>query len=348
MKRTLHIIILLAVIAAFVPVQVEAQECDKPNVFSPPVAKSKWHRKRTKLWVTAQGEPDHRAYDLVVAQGDAQVLVGKFTYGSFHKDLKKEEVELFIQSEAPCGPWVSYGTVLTSKDGQHGKINGMEDDGGRAYFSLSAAQARPPGRYPAVMLVKGDHSRVEFTLFVVRPGTPAVVFDIDATLTSSDGEVFRQAVGRASGKDYDPDPRPGARDVARLWASMGYLVVYLTGRPDFLCGLSRQWLEDRGFPPGALFCTSKGSQVLPNNDGVGAFKTDRLEMLKDKGLVFNAAYGNAPTDIFAYRNAGIAKDSTFIIGPHAGKGGTVPLSSYTEHLPSLKNIPAVQIESSPP
>jgi len=38
------------------------------------------------------------------------------------------------------------------------------------------------------------------------------------------------------------------------------------------------------------------------------------------------AFGNASTDIYAYERVGIAKGRTWIIGPNAGQGGTIPVS----------------------
>jgi phosphatidate phosphatase PAH1 len=344
--RTITVIVLISV-ATLCPLVAAAQpaKCTTASAFLAPGKKTKWKRKRTGLWVTPQGAPDHRGYDVVVPENDPQVLVGKFTYGPLHKDLEREEVDLFIQSKPPCGHWISYGTKLTSKDGQFGTLYGVEDDGGHAFFALSKEQSLGQGHHQAMMLVKGDHSSAPLHLFVVAQGTRAVVFDIDATLTRSDGEVLRQTVATWSDDYYDPEPRAGAADVVRLWWSKGHQIIYVTGRPDFLCGMSRRWLDDRGFAPGALFCTSKNSQVLPNNDGVGKFKSEKLAELQSLGLVFVAGYGNAPTDVFAYENAGIPKERTYIIGPHRGVGGTVGLTSYVDHLPGLKKILAPPVTS---
>ena len=44
--------------------------------------------------------------------------------------------------------------------------------------------------------------------------------------------------------------------------------------------------------------------------------------------------GVLTTDITAYKNAAIALDHTFIIGPEAGMGGTtaIPNMDYTQHI----------------
>nr|MBA2320394.1 hypothetical protein [Deltaproteobacteria bacterium] len=56
--------------------------------------------------------------------------------------------------------------------------------------------------------------------------TSAVLFDIDGTLTTGDGELIEDLLG-----DGAPHMRPGASAVAQRWANLGYLVVYITGRP---------------------------------------------------------------------------------------------------------------------
>ena len=50
-----------------------------------------------------------------------------------------------------------------------------------------------------------------------------------------------------------------------------------------------------------------------------------------------AVYGNAQSDIDAYADAGIPLETTFIIGPLAGGGGTQPIDGgdYTDHIASF-------------
>ena len=54
-----------------------------------------------------------------------------------------------------------------------------------------------------------------------------------------------------------------------------------------------------------------------------------------------AAYGNATTDIYAYEQAQLPKERTFIIGTHRGERNTQALDgSYTGHLPWVASQPA--------
>jgi phosphatidate phosphatase PAH1 len=57
-------------------------------------------------------------------------------------------------------------------------------------------------------------------------------------------------------------------------------------------------------------------------------------MIQSFGWNVVAAYGNASTDITAYENAGIPKTQTFIVGPLAGSGGTVPIDNmdFAQHI----------------
>ena len=147
-------------------------------------------------------------------------------------------------------------------------------------------------------------------------------------------EVLEDPVG-----DYSPEMRKGAVEVVKAIAAKGYRIIYITGRPETLTGKTREWLEEKDFPPGALRTTDRTSQVMPTARGVERFKTDVLTDLTARGLNIFAAYGNATTDIAAYQNAGIAKKRTFIIGKYAGNDDTVAVTSYVEHLETAKAFP---------
>ena len=320
-----------------VVVEDGAPSCGTPNPFAPPGRRAVFRHKRSMVTVKL-GRPRHRGRDTLVFEGEAQVLIGKFAYGKTHKDLKDEEVEIFIQKEAPCGPWVSVGTAPTTRDGDYGTDYGIYDDGGRVFYTFPARAALPAGRYPAVMLVIGDDSMARMEIHVFKKGEQAVVFDIDGTLTIGDSEIVREVLEDPVG-DYSPEMRKGAVEVVKAIAAKGYRIIYITGRPETLTGKTREWLEEKDFPPGALRTTDRTSQVMPTARGVERFKTDVLTDLTARGLNIFAAYGNATTDIAAYQNAGIAKKRTFIIGKYAGNDDTVAVTSYVEHLETAKAFP---------
>ena len=283
-------------------------------------------------------------------EGAPRLLVAKFAYGLVDKDLKGEDVAIFVQEDAPCGPWRLLGTAVTSEDGEHGTRGGIEDDGGRIFFPIPADLARPVGSHQIRMVVTGDRSQAAFTLHVLRPGTAAVVFDIDGTLTTDDGQVVKQLLGRVSGRRHVPAMRPGADAVVRAWAEAGYFPIYLTGRPQILRRDTEAWLRDKGFPAGALRTAATLGDVLPTSWGVARYKTEALRGWRDAArLEIHAAYGNAETDIEAYREAGIPLDRTWIAGPEAGAEGTRPVQDYRDHLRDvLGTLPRPGVPAPPP
>ncbi|MBL9023861.1 MAG: hypothetical protein JNL21_16825 [Myxococcales bacterium] len=276
-----------------------------------------YSHKRTRLFVHSQGSPRHAASDVVVRAGAAPTIEGKFTYGKGGKDLEDEEISLFIRDRS-CA-WLSVGTGFTNDDG---------------WVSISVPETLTvsPGVYAFQLVVRGDGSRAEGNLFAVSPKTPAVVFDVDATLTTSDQELFDELV---EGKV--PEARPNGRDVANELADSHLLVVYLTGRPYFLGPTTRRWLESNGFPGGFVRTTKRLEEARPTPGGVGTYKEAALTELASAGLDLKLAYGNAPTDVCAYAKAGIDPKKTFILGPHGGEAcdGHAPsqaLSGYDAHV----------------
>jgi len=342
--RTLMLAGLLAGVSGGVYAQPSpAGERDPPKCPPSPVTSrtsaGEWRHKRSRLFVVTQGSPHHRGQDVVVAAGDTQILIGKFAYGGGDKDLKDEEVEIYVRRALPCGEWELLGTASTSKDGQYGDRFGVKDDGGRVFFTIPPDRELPVGRFPVRMVVKGDLSQTGFHLFVIERATQAVIFDIDGTLTTGDKEVTREVLSRLADRKYVPEMRAEAVEVVRTLARKGYLPVYLTGRPDNLRDISRRWLVDKGFPPGVIHCTDQLRQAVPSSSGVGKFKTDFLRRLLDGGLHIVAGFGNAVTDIEAYGNVGLPKARTFIIGPHAGKQDTTALKTYTDFLVEARLFP---------
>jgi hypothetical protein len=318
-----------------------------PVPFAPTGKPAGWKHATTPLLVVSQGPANHRGRDAVVAAGQAAVLIGKFAYGPFDKDLKNEDVEVYMQLAPPCGAWKLLGTHETSEDGEHGTTYGITDDGGRVFHPLPASQVPPPGRYPVRMLVRGDHSQAALTLFVLQPGAGAVVFDIDGTLTADDFQLVAQLFNELLQGSYVPKVRPGGVDVVKAWAARGYLPVYLTGRPNQLRQISQSWLVQQGFSPGAVQLTDETSQSMPG-DATAQYKTDFLQKLSGSAkAALYAAYGNAESDIQAYENAQIPKSRTFIIGSNAGKQGTVGLKDYTSHLATAQAMPAATVPAPP-
>jgi hypothetical protein len=346
-----------------------------PTCVAPSVARTSWQNPFSRLAV-ATGEPVHSATDVVVTPGEAFTLEGKLAYGPTSKDLEHEAVTAFLEADpAGCG-WLQLSTVLTDSDG-------------RAEVEVPADTLSAPGMYTFRFVVHGDQSEASARVWVVAPGTRAVVFDLDGTLTERDlelvGDVVVFTVGSSSELLFElagsplsrsqwlfglervvdePQAHAGAFDVAHHWAAQGYLPIYLSGRPYLFDAITRRWL-DAHLPAGPLFLTRSVEESMPSR--VTAYKRDALTHLigalgleraaarravseggaqgpRSRGpvrvLELEAAYGNAPTDVCAYAEAGLDPAATFIIGAHGGEAcpgyaATQPVGSYPEHLTAL-------------
>ena len=304
---------------------------DEPNTRcpDPEVAASGWrHRHRTPL-VVGQGTPRHSLADPIVGPRQAVSLAGKFAYGTASIDLEDEEVVAFLRL-TPCGPWREVGRGTTDRDG-------------RRAIPLAAEALPGPGHYETRMVVRGDRSFADGTIWVLSPRQRVVVFDIDGTLTTGDEEMIREILLGAT-----PAMREGANDAARSWLRAGVQPIYLTGRPYLLTETTRRWLASHDFPPGPVITTNSLEQAAVGRDHVGRFKREVLVDLKRRTRVeIVRAYGNADTDICAYAQAGIDPDRTFILGPLGGRAcdagrPTHALPDYPSH---LRSIPGARPQS---
>lgn len=270
----------------------------------------------------ARSTPLHAAEDPVVRLGDDAVVSAKFAYGSRSRDLEGEDVSLYL-ADAPCGPWRFVGSARTDRDG-------------RASVNVTRAQLGGVGAHPLRWMVHGDLSASDGTVYVVPVDAPTVVFDVDGTLTTDDGEVFEEMlVGRTA------EVRAGGQDVVRRYVSAGYFVVYITGRPYMLRNGTHAWLRGQGFPPGPLITTSRVRHTLPTRRQVQRFKERALTDLRMRvGVRIAFAYGNASTDVCAYARSGVAPAATFIAGEdvEACEGFAAPVSVPVDYLAHVRAL----------
>jgi phosphatidate phosphatase PAH1 len=170
---------------------------------------------------------------------------------------------------------------------------------------------------------------------------PAVVTDIDGTLTLSDAEFLQEFVDAT----YVPVAWPDAVTLIRELYDRGYLILYLTARPETLAMSSGKsvrdatvdWLKGQGFP-----LDSKRTEVVlaPDSTSGAATTAYKLGVLQERqaaGWRLDLAYGNATTDIDAYLQAGIPPEDVFIIGENSGEQGTAPVAGdgWTDHLATV-------------
>jgi hypothetical protein len=284
------------------------------------LATESWRHTTSRLVTT--GDPGHSAQDIISPPAEAVELEGKFAYGTISKDLEDERAELWIDDCASGA--TRLGSALTDSDG-------------RARVELGAGMVPEPGTYKVWWRVAGDGSTTQSWLRVMPRGTKLMVFDIDATLTTDDlalfQDIFTDLFKPILQGDYIPEARAAAAALTLLRRVQGYQIIYLTGRPYTLTDRSREWLLDQGAAPGTLHLTDSVSEIAPSNGVVGDYKAAYIARLQGLGYTFEAAYGNATTDIYAYGKQSIPPKRTYIAGKHGGEAGTVAVGEgWAEHV----------------
>ena len=261
-----------------------------------PGPKRAWNHSIVSAATAALGSPNHRGRDLFLTPGDEQWIIGKFAYGLNDKDIKEEEVDLYLLRD--CTTWEKLGTSITTADTKHPTQEGVEDSGGRVYFRIPNAKKLGPGLHRVHMVVAGDLTTADLYLEVVDKNQPIFVSDVDGTLTTSENVEFTALL-----QGELPDTHIDAPQALGRLAEKGYHPMYLTARPEWLTQRTRDFMKARGFPPGIIHTTT----TLTGNIGGGAatFKSNELAMLAQKGLVPSWVFGNTETDAQAYDNAKI-------------------------------------------
>uniref|UniRef100_A0A8B9CD81 Phosphatidylinositol transfer protein membrane associated 1 n=1 Tax=Anser brachyrhynchus TaxID=132585 RepID=A0A8B9CD81_9AVES len=277
-------------VVAFILRQVMEKEGPQPaeseesSIYSPAIPREKWQRKRTQVKIR-NVTANHRASDIIVCEGKAQVLSGRFMYGPLDVvTLTGEKVDIYIMTQPLSGKWLYYGTEVTSGSG-------------RLTFTIPPDKALAIGIYPVRMVVRGDHSYAEAYLTVVARGTESVVFSIDGSFTAS-----------VSIMGSDPKVRAGAVDVVRHWQDSGYMIIYVTGRPDMQKHRVVAWLSQHNFPHGAVsFCDGLTHDPLRQ-------KAAFLQSLRTEAeITIVAGYGSTK-DVSVYSSLGLAPSHIYIVG----------------------------------
>lgn len=255
------------------------------STFRPGQPREKWIKKRTSVKlknVTA----NHRANDVIVRDGEAQRLCARFMYGPLDMiTLAGEKVDIHVMKDPPGGEWVHIATECTDKTG-------------RVLYTIPEPDAALGyGIHPIKMVVRGDHTSVDFYLAVIPSRTECIVFSIDGSFTAS-----MSVTGR------DPKVRAGAVDVCRHWQELGYLLIYITGRPDMQQQRVLSWLSQHNFPHG-LVSFADGLSTDPLGH-----KTAYLNnLIQTHGVLIHAAYGSSK-DICVYTNVGLRSKQIYIVG----------------------------------
>lgn len=290
-----------------------AEDKDCP-IFKPGQEREKWMRKRTSVKLKNVAA-NHRANDVVVKEGCPQTFVARFMYGPLDMiTLTGEKVDVYMMKDPPAGEWTLLATAVTDK---HGRIS----------YTLTEKQSVGCGIYPMRAVVRGDHTNCSFHLAVVPPQTECVVFSIDGSFTASVSVTGR-----------DPKVRAGAVDVVRFWQDLGYLILYITGRPDMQQRKVISWLAEHNFPHGLVFFSDGFS-----TDPLGHKAAHLNNLITEHAVALHAAYGSGK-DISVYHNCGLSTKQIYAIGRISKKYNSMAttLDGYASHLADLKQPGAVR------
>ncbi|XP_069611904.1 membrane-associated phosphatidylinositol transfer protein 2 isoform X8 [Ranitomeya imitator] len=254
------------------------------SVFSPSKPREKWLRKRTHVKLRNVAA-NHRINDAVANEDGPQTLTGRFMYGPLDMvTLTGEKVDIHIMTQPPSGEWVYFDTEITNSSG-------------RISYVIPDHKKLGVGVYPLKMVVRGDHTFADSYLHVLPKATEFVVFSIDGSFAAS-----------VSIMGSDPKVRAGAVDVVRHWQDLGYLIIYVTGRPDMQKQRVVAWLAQHNFPHGIVsFCD--GLVHDPLRHKANFLKT----LIQDVHMKIHAAYGSTK-DISVYSSIGLSPMQIFIVG----------------------------------
>lgn len=279
------------------------------SVFTPSKPREKWQRRRTHVKlrnVTA----NHRINDAVANEDGPQVLSGRFMYGPLDMvTLTGEKVDVHIMMQPPSGEWLYLDTLVTNSSG-------------RVSYTIPETHRLGVGVYPVKMVVRGDHTFADSYISVLPKGTEFVVFSIDGSFAAS-----------VSIMGSDPKVRAGAVDVVRHWQDLGYLIIYVTGRPDMQKQRVVAWLAQHNFPHGVVsFCDGLVHDPLRH-------KANFLKLLiSELHLRVHAAYGSTK-DVAVYSSISLSPMQIYIVGRPTKKlqqQCQFITDGYAAHLAQLK------------
>ncbi|XP_031752375.1 membrane-associated phosphatidylinositol transfer protein 2 isoform X10 [Xenopus tropicalis] len=252
--------------------------------FSPSKPREKWLRKRTHVKLRNVAA-NHRINDAVANEDGPQTMTGRFMYGPLDMvTLTGEKVDIHIMTQPPAGEWVYFDTEISNSSG-------------RISYVIPENKRLGIGVYPVKMVVRGDHTYADSYLTVLPKGAEFVVFSIDGSFAAS-----------VSIMGSDPKVRAGAVDVVRHWQDLGYLIIYVTGRPDMQKQRVVAWLAQHNFPHGIVsFCDGLVHDPLRH-------KANFLKsLIHDVHMKVHAAYGSTK-DITVYSSLGLSPMQIYIVG----------------------------------
>ncbi|XP_028851440.1 membrane-associated phosphatidylinositol transfer protein 2-like isoform X3 [Denticeps clupeoides] len=278
--------------------------------FTPSKPREKWQRKRTHVKIR-NVTANHRVNDAVFAEDGQQTVTGRFMYGPLDMvTLAGEKVDIHIMTQPPSGEWEYFGTEVTSSSG-------------RVCCTIPEEKRLRVGVYPIKMVVRGDHTFADSYVTVLPRATESVVFSIDGSFAAS-----------VSIMGSDPKVRAGAVDVVRHWQDLGYLIIYVTGRPDMQKPKVVAWLSQHNFPHGIVsFCDGLVHDPLRH-------KANFLKcLISEAHMKICAGYGSTK-DISVYSSIGLGPSQIYIVGRPSKKTQhqcQFVADGYAAHLSQLES-----------
>jgi len=160
------------------------------------------------------------------------------TEQTFMTELRESQRNLVVSKRSESMASANALVEAGNENSYYGVFRDLtSDEDGRIFKTLERGKGpsrgtlagMKPQLYNVRVAVPNDHTTGSGNLFLLKPGTPCVVFDCDGTLTTGDEEVVKQFFLSTVGLDdlYDPKMQPGASACCRMWASKGYQCVYL-------------------------------------------------------------------------------------------------------------------------
>jgi phosphatidate phosphatase PAH1 len=191
----------------------------------------------------------------------------------------------------------------------------------------------PVGRHRVAFVVKGDGSRTDARIDVLAPTARLVVTDVDGTQTTAEYEEVGSVLGGTL-----PGARPGGAAYLRALADKGYVPFYLTARPEFLTGRTREFLASRGYPPGPVHTTTSLTGAL--HAAAAAYKTAELAALRRRGLSIAFLLGNRPSDAVAFTTEAEAAERCLLLEVNDPVHGCRTVGAWTELIKEVDDLPS--------
>lgn len=307
--------------------------CDAPPPAYDPI--EDWRHSIGSRFTVSQGSERHRGRDLLLRSTDEQWALAKLAYGLADDDLEDEDVDIWLLRD--CGTtWERLGRATSTNDGGtvHPTVERIVDDGGRIYFQIPDAQRLGPGRHRIHFVVRGDHTSADQYIQVLAGGERVVVSDVDGTLTESETAEFLTVLSGPS-----PAVNPNAPEALAVLAERGFIIFYVTARPDWLTTRTHEWRVERGLPPGLVHTTNNG--IGAQGSAAVAFKTEELAEIADRlGAPASMAIGNTATDAEAFAAVGVAADWRLFYQFGDVMGG-MRFDDYAELIPRFEALPTM-------